>query len=350
MSPVVIMKRSVAISGSNGADAYSECVRNALVSHDIPYETEEILLDTKTGYLRCLKEGFIRPFLGIIRRRKKKDEYVYHAVDELVCLLFPLVKGKKVVTFHHLLRDTDKDMKASLLWHVSAKIAIRRSDIIIAISPQTRDDLVYRYHVREDKIVTVLHTIPPEFITLENTERERAVGCVSTLIRRKNVDALIRSFSSLTKMDRMSDVRLRICGKGPEKEALEKLAASLGISDRVEFLSDLSMDELVRFYNSVTVLANPSLHEGFGRITLEAQRCSTPVVYFREADIPPEVTKFAVPCSDEEEMAEKMYDLFTDAEMREGIVRDGKEYADGIGHGFSDETAAVFLKLMDGTG
>ena len=171
------------------------------------------------------------------------------------------------------------------------------------------------------------------------------MGCVSILVQRKNVAALIRSFSKLTGMDGVSDVRLRICGKGPEKRSLDELTRSLGISDRVEFLSDLSEADLVKFYNSISVLANPSMHEGFGCVTLEAQRCSTPVVFFRDADIPEEVVRSAIPCDNEDDMAKKMHDLLTDAGQWEKIAREGKEYADSFGGEFSDTMVEIYREL-----
>jgi len=342
--PVVVIKRSTSTAKNTGIDIYSNSVENALASHNIPFETVNTVMDTKAGYLKLLTNGIIRPFLSIIRGRNK---CVYHAIDELCCLFLPFAKGKKVVTFHHVIKDSGKDMKASLVWHLAAKMGIRFSDTIIAISPQTKRELISAYNVREDKITVILSEVSAAFVTLNDVEREKTIGCVSTLIKRKNVDALVRSFSLLAGMEGMSDVKLKICGKGPEKAALSELAASLGISDKVVFLSDLSQDDIVRFYNSVSVLANPSMHEGFGYVTLEAQRCSAPVVFFGDADIPAEVTKCAVPCNDEEDLADKMHMLMTDERYREKIVGAGKEYADAFGREFSDGLVNIYRKLAD---
>jgi len=344
--PVVVIKRSASTAKNTGIDVYSNSVERALSSHGIPFETVNTVMDTKAGYLRFLTDGILKPFLSIIRKRDKR---VYHAIDELCCLFLPFAKGKKVVSFHHVITDSGKDMKASFIWHLAAKMGLMFSDEIVAISPQTKRELISTYGIRDDRITVLLSEVSAAFVTLKDVRRERTIGCVSTLIKRKNVDALIRSFSILTEMDGMSDVKLKICGKGPEKEALGELAASLGISERVVFLSDLSVDDIVRFYNSVSVLANPSLHEGFGYVTLEAQRCSAPVVFFGHADIPSEVTKCAVPCDDEKDLAGKMYMLMTDEGYRESVVNAGKDYADAFGREFPEKLVNVYQRLMDRT-
>jgi glycosyltransferase involved in cell wall biosynthesis len=342
---VVILKRSKVTAKDTGVDVYSNNVEKALATHGIPFEAEKAVMDTKAGYLKFLMDGIVRPFVNIIRR---KDGCIYHATDELCCLFFPFAKGKKIITFHHVVRDSDKDMKGTLIWRLAARIGLRYADTVIAISPQTKKELIDAYDLPEDRVVTILSGGFDAFVTLNDVKRERTVGCVSTFIQRKNVGALIRAFSILAATDGMGDVKLKICGKGPEKASLEELAASLGISDRVVFFSDITTDELVMFYNSITVLANPSMHEGFGNVTQEAQRCSAPVVFFRNAKIPAEVTRFAVPCDSEEDMAGKMRLLFTDRDMNERIVREGKEYADAFGQEFANGIVAIYREHIDG--
>ncbi|HVU71606.1 MAG TPA: D-inositol-3-phosphate glycosyltransferase [Mycobacteriales bacterium] len=60
--------------------------------------------------------------------------------------------------------------------------------------------------------------------------------------------------------------------------ALEKLAASLGIADRVRFLPAVPRAELADVYRAADVLAVPSYSESFGLVAVEAQACGTPVV------------------------------------------------------------------------
>ena len=73
--------------------------------------------------------------------------------------------------------------------------------------------------------------------------------------------------------------RLEIAGNGPDREMLERLAAELGIADRVRYLGFVSRGtELRDLYRHATVLALPSAYEGLPMVLLEAMSCGTPVV------------------------------------------------------------------------
>src|SRR5207248_10938285 len=61
-------------------------------------------------------------------------------------------------------------------------------------------------------------------------------------------------------------------------DALIELAASLGIADRVTFLSPQAPSRLVRVYRAADVVAVPSYNESFGLVAIEAQASGTPVL------------------------------------------------------------------------
>ena len=73
--------------------------------------------------------------------------------------------------------------------------------------------------------------------------------------------------------------RLEIAGNGPDRDMLERLAAELGIADRIRYLGFVSRGaELRDLYRHATVLALPSAYEGLPMVLLEAMSCGTPVV------------------------------------------------------------------------
>ena len=60
-------------------------------------------------------------------------------------------------------------------------------------------------------------------------------------------------------------------------DGMVRLAAELGISDRVTFLPPQSRDKLVDVYRAADLVAVPSYSESFGLVAIEAQACGTPV-------------------------------------------------------------------------
>jgi len=95
------------------------------------------------------------------------------------------------------------------------------------------------------------------------------VLCVGALIDRKGQDLLIRAIADLP------GVTLLLAGQGPERSALERLAASLGVHDRVGLLGALPHEKLPVLYNAADVMALPSGSEGLANAWVEALACGT---------------------------------------------------------------------------
>jgi teichuronic acid biosynthesis glycosyltransferase TuaC len=96
------------------------------------------------------------------------------------------------------------------------------------------------------------------------------------LERHKNQEAVIRAVAALR--DRHPDLDYVLVGKGPDRSALERLAASLGVADRVSFAGALNhegaMAELARCHVHVM----PSLHDAFGVAHVEAMAAALPSI------------------------------------------------------------------------
>ena len=71
---------------------------------------------------------------------------------------------------------------------------------------------------------------------------------------------------------------LEIAGAGDFRPQLEKLAASLGLGDRIRFLGRISEEEKVLLLRRAWALVFASPKEGWGITNLEAAACGTPVV------------------------------------------------------------------------
>jgi len=99
-----------------------------------------------------------------------------------------------------------------------------------------------------------------------------AIASVGHLIERKGHDHVIRALAG------MPDATLMIAGDGPERAALETLAISLGVAERVRFLGALDQSALRDVYNCADVLVLASSREGWANVLLEAMACGTPVV------------------------------------------------------------------------
>ena len=105
------------------------------------------------------------------------------------------------------------------------------------------------------------------------------VGCVARLVAVKNHAMLLRAVAQLP-----VSVYAVLVGDGPERAALESLAASLGLAARVRFLGTLVAQDNIHHYFDVSVLCSRS--EGFPNAVIEALAARRPVVATRVGGVP----------------------------------------------------------------
>ena len=99
---------------------------------------------------------------------------------------------------------------------------------------------------------------------------------VGQLIPRKGVDLLLEAMRPL--FDDYSDLRLSVIGGGSEAQALQAVADSFGIANRVSFEGTLRSDRIQPRLASVDVLVLPSRWDGWGMVVNEALSVGVPVV------------------------------------------------------------------------
>lgn len=102
----------------------------------------------------------------------------------------------------------------------------------------------------------------------------------------KGHEYLLRALAMLAE-DETRTYRLRLVGDGDRREAMERLAADLGIADAVTFTDHIEdRDRLLDKYRAADVFVLPSRSEGFPRVLNEAMAVGLPIVATRVGGIP----------------------------------------------------------------
>lgn len=168
------------------------------------------------------------------------------------------------------------------------------------------------------------------------TRRERhaenepiRIGTVKTLAPKYGIDYLIRAFAIIRKrLPRRA--RLIIAGDGPQREQLQRLTDSLGVTGDVEFLGRVPHAIVPEVLNSLDIFAALSTFESFGVAVVEASACELPVVVSNVGGLPEVVcdgvTGFVVPPRDPESAAEKIMELMSDRELRHVMGKNGRKF------------------------
>ena len=179
-----------------------------------------------------------------------------------------------VITMHDLNHDKFPDLlpKTNIVIEKERKVC-ERADAIIAISQETKLDLMKYHNVPEHKISVVYHGMDQNLITCKQDRLHKSPYLLYIGGRNayKNFETFLKGFSMLK-----CGIDL-ICTGAPFSEKELNLMESLNIKDRVfqRFVSD---DELNNLYCNAEAFVYPSLGEGFGFPILEAYRCSCPCI------------------------------------------------------------------------
>jgi len=236
--------------------------------------------------VRAIGPARLWTHLGLSRAMIRDKPQALFVPSHVIPLAHPRAS---VVTVHDLgyLREAASHPRRQRLmldrttrWN--ARVAAR----MIAVSSQTRDDLISQYGVDPARIEVIHHGVNHqrfrpqddesiERVTLKHALRKPYLLFVSTVQPRKNVDRLIDAFERLG----MPDLTLAVAGKsGWMSEETERRIREQSASARVVRLGHVSDDDLPALYAGAGAFVLPSLFEGFGMGVVEAMACGTPVV------------------------------------------------------------------------
>jgi glycosyltransferase involved in cell wall biosynthesis len=138
---------------------------------------------------------------------------------------------------------------------------------------------------------------------------------VGHLIARKRHADVVRALAVLSQ--KHPTLRYAIVGDGPERIALEGLAARLGVAARVEFHGQLAPDRAVALSQRSTLFVMPSTEEAFGVAYVEAMAGSVPAIGCRGEPGPEEIAAAGdglvlVPPGDVERLTQRIDELLCD--------------------------------------
>ncbi len=227
---------------------------------------------------------------GIVRDLRRDGIALFHGLTGELPLGIGRAGIASVVTIHDLIFERHPELYAAIdrrIYRWKARSAVARADLVVAISEQTRRDLVDLYGVPAERVRVVYqgchaafraapapdalaavaraHALPPRFVL-----------SVGTIERRKNLLLAVRALAGLP------GVPLVVVGRETEYAAEVRAAvAASGLGERVRFLRGLSTADLAALYRLADVLVYPSIFEGFGIPIVEALASGTPVVTTR---------------------------------------------------------------------
>ncbi|OED30160.1 glycosyltransferase family 4 protein [Methanosphaera sp. WGK6] len=182
--------------------------------------------------------------------------------------------------------NQDQWIQSSSLAYKAEKFLVKRPFTkILTVSRATEKSLVNDFNVDANKIEVNYIGVDLESIDSVkcNKKDNNRVLFVGRLVPHKHVDHLLKIINNLK--EKIPGIHLVIVGKGIEKDNLLHYISENSLEDYVEFMQDLSNEELIYQMKLANILALPSTREGFGMVLSEANACHTPTIAYASGGV-----------------------------------------------------------------
>lgn len=213
---------------------------------------------------------------------------IYHGLSNELPAGLRKAGIQSVVTIHDLifLRYPQYYKAADRkIYEAKFRYACKYSDKIIAVSEQTKRDIISFFKTDADKIEVIYQGCDASFskpFTKDNLQQikekyslpEKFILNVGTVEERKNVSLAVKALHKIKE-----EISLVIVGRHTDyAEKVKEYIAQNKLVHRVLFLDSIAFHDLPGIYRLAQLFVNPSRFEGFGIPILEALNCGVPVV------------------------------------------------------------------------
>jgi len=279
---------------------------------------------------------------GIIRQLVGDNIALFHGLSHEIPYGLKKNKIKSVVTIHDLIflvKPNYYKFFDRKIYAYKSKYACKQADRIIAISEQTKRDIIRFYQINPSKIDVIYQSCDDQFKILLNSDQKEFIRNtyqlppsyllnVGTIEPRKNLLLLINALPHID-----NSYPLVVIGKETAyTELVKKEVKNLGLTDRVIFLKNIPFTDLPAIYQMASAFIYPSLYEGFGIPIIEALYGGVPVVAttgscLEEAGGP---YSLYVSPSDSEELAQAVNRVLHHPELRAEMTAKGLQFVQGF--------------------
>ena len=292
---------------------------------------------------------------GVTNDLLKNKVDIYHGLSNELPLNIHRTRIKTVVTIHDLIFLKHQEQYPWIdrqIYTLKTKYAAKHADKIIAVSQETKQDLIDLYKVPERKISVIYPSVDEQFYHIVSGDKKAAVKKqyklpekyilnVGSFFPRKNQIKLIETFERVK--DKIAEDLVLVGSSGYMLPEVQKMIAEKKLEKRVHIITDVSNDNLPAVYQSASLFVFPSLFEGFGAPVLEALFSGTPVIASRGGAIEEAAGRDSVfidPYS-VDDMADKILSTLNDEVQQKNMIALGRLHAQTM----TDTTFAA--KTMD---
>ena len=325
-----------------------------------PKKSDQFLFEAnnKNVFEKNPKTKFAREFKnywrqkGIVNDLKIDNITLFHGLSGELPVGLKANNIKSVVTIHDLIFMRYPKLYSFFdrkIHYLKFKKSAKAADKIIAISEQTKLDIITYLNVSPEKIEVIYQGCQAVFKEQYTTKEKEDVVArynlpenfilnVGTIEERKNALTIVKAIKNI-------DSTLVLVGRETTySDKIKEYIKKNNLDDKVIFLKGLSSKDLAITYQLATIFVYPSIFEGFGIPIIEALYSKTPVIttnsgVFPEAGGPDSL--YIDPFNDIE-LEKKINLLLNDSNLRREISEKGFQFVQK----FNDENIASKINKL----
>jgi glycosyltransferase involved in cell wall biosynthesis len=318
---------------------------------------------------------YLKPFHPIWRSYfikndvKKLNIDIFHGLSHELPLKLPK-KTKTVVTIHDLIHERYPEFYPYFdrkIYSLKFKKACEKADVVVAISEQTKRDIVDFYNIEAAKIKVIYQSCHPQFYTsstdessvLRNTDDSSVLGrkynlpenyilYVGTVNERKNLLSLVKAMQLL---ENQEDTHLVVIGTGGGYfEKVKHYVIENHLTNKIHFLTKTDFQDFPFLYKNAKAFVLPSFFEGFGIPVIEAMCSGCPVIVSEGSCFIESAGKGAlfINPNSPESISAAIDKILTDKNLRNAQILRGGKYVEKFHEKVIGEQWMTLYKTLEG--
>ncbi len=189
---------------------------------------------------------------------------------------------------------------------------------ILTVSESSKRDIIADFKVSLNNISVINNAIDTSiFRPYPDVKRKphKLITTASADVPLKGLDYSLYALASLK--EEFSDIELSVIGMPRVGGHTERIIKELDLSQRINFKTNLTKEEIAEEYAESSIAIVSSLYEGFGYPVGEAMSCSIPLIATNVASIPEITEDFAtlIPTKNHEALASAISEIFSKPDM-----------------------------------
>ena len=218
--------------------------------------------------------------ISLLKKVKNYDLIHAHShlffSTNLAVLIKKITKTPLVVTNHGLISQTAPMTIQRLYLPTIAKWTFSNSDAVICYTTEMVKEME-QWKMPTDNVRVIHNGVDINvFKPYQKNKRDYDLLWIGRYVPGKGVEYLIETIYHLRK--KFKDLRVLMIGNGPLKPVIERKVNDMDLTKNIQFLENISNDQLPSFYNNCKLFVLTSLEEGVPRTILEAMACGIPIV------------------------------------------------------------------------